>query len=68
MPQPIELMRSATPQRETAPALPARLLESLERSKAQAEAGETVPAAPILDELRASISRMKDKRATQDRT
>jgi hypothetical protein len=47
------------PQQETASAVPGRLLASLERSKTQAGAGETVPAGPILDELRTSIARMK---------
>jgi hypothetical protein len=40
----------------------AALLESLERSKAQAEAGLSVPLEPVLDELRASIARMEAKR------
>ena len=68
MSRPIEPVRYASPQQETANAVPARLMESLERSKAQAEAGETVPAGPILDELRASIARMKAKRAAQGQT
>jgi hypothetical protein len=64
----IEFMRNTSPQREAAPALPVRLLKSLERSKAQADAGETVPAGPIMDELRASITRMKAKRTAQGQT
>ncbi len=36
-------------------------MRSLERSKAQVEAGTTVPLEPALDRLRASIARMKAK-------
>jgi hypothetical protein len=42
-------------------------LESLDRSQAQAEAGETVPLEPVLDRLRASIARMKAKRSEENR-
>jgi hypothetical protein len=42
--------------------VPVALLESLERSKAQVEAGLSVPLEPALDRLRASIARMKAKR------
>jgi hypothetical protein len=47
---------------------PASLTRSLELSKAQIEAGETVPLEPALDRLRASIARMEAKRiaAEQD--
>ncbi len=38
---------------------PSGWLESLERSKAEIEDGQTVPLEPFLDELRASIERMK---------
>ena len=38
---------------------PAEWLESLERSKAQIAAGETVPLLPILDRLRASAERLE---------
>jgi hypothetical protein len=41
---------------------PGWLVESLERSEAQIAAGETVPLEPVLDRLRASIARMRDKR------
>jgi len=44
-------------------AVPPALIESLERSKAQAEAGLSVPLEPALDRLRASIARMKTKQA-----
>jgi hypothetical protein len=42
--------------------VPAGWIDSLERSKAQIEAGETVPLEPFLDELRDSIARMKKRR------
>jgi hypothetical protein len=49
---------------ETRTALvPAGWVESLERSKAQIEAGQTLPIEPALDRLRASIARMEAKRA-----
>jgi hypothetical protein len=38
---------------------PANWLASLAESRAEAEAGHVVPLEPILDELRASIARMK---------
>jgi hypothetical protein len=41
---------------------PAWLARSLELSKAQIEAGETVSIEPALDRLRASIARMEAKR------
>jgi hypothetical protein len=41
---------------------PGWLVESLERSEAQIAAGQTVPLEPVLDRLRASIARMRDKR------
>jgi hypothetical protein len=45
---------------------PAWLTESLELSKAQIAAGETVPLEAALDRLRASIARMEAKRATSE--
>ena len=47
--------------------VPAGWREALDRSQAQAEAGQTVPLEPVLDRLRASIARMKAKRTEQDR-
>jgi len=41
--------------------VPPGWIDSLERSKAQIEAGATVPLAPFLDELRDSIARMKKR-------
>lgn len=38
---------------------PGWMMESLERSEAQIESGQTVPLEPVLDRLRASIARMK---------
>jgi hypothetical protein len=38
---------------------PLWLTESLERSEAQIEAGQTVSLEPVLDRLRSSIARMK---------
>jgi len=40
------------------------MLEALERSNAQIAAGETVPLEPFLDDLRASITRMRRRRKT----
>jgi hypothetical protein len=40
-------------------------LASLAQSKAEVEAGDIVPLEPILDELRASIARMKARRDAQ---
>jgi len=45
------------------PPAPATWLEALERSKAQIAAGQTVPLAPVLQRLRASVDRMESKRA-----
>jgi hypothetical protein len=45
---------------------PAWLVDSLELSKAQIAAGETVPLEPALDRLRASIARMEAKRAVAE--
>jgi hypothetical protein len=42
--------------------VPAGWIDSLERSKAQIEAGKTVPLEPFMDELRDSIARMKKRR------
>jgi hypothetical protein len=42
-----------------------RMLESFMRSKAQIEAGQTVPLEPFMVRLRASIARMEAKRAVQ---
>ncbi|MGD0107299.1 MAG: hypothetical protein ABSC06_25155 [Rhodopila sp.] len=41
---------------------PGWVTESLERSEAQIESGQTVPIDPLLDRLRASIARMKAAR------
>jgi hypothetical protein len=38
---------------------PGWIAEALERSEAQIESGQTVPLEPVLDRLRASITRMK---------
>jgi hypothetical protein len=43
--------------------IPAGWLESLAKSKAEVEAGDTVPLEPVLDRARASIARMKARRA-----
>jgi hypothetical protein len=42
------------------------MVESLERSEAQADAGDTVPLEPVLDRLRASIGRMESGKATRE--
>ena len=42
---------------------PGWLVDSLELSKAQIAAGESVPLEPALDRLRASIARMEARRA-----
>ena len=42
---------------------PTWLVEALERSEAQIEAGQTRPLGPVLDRLRASIARMKAGRS-----
>lgn len=42
--------------------IPAGWTASLAQSKAEIEAGQTVPWEPILNELRASIGRMKASR------
>lgn len=42
--------------------IPAGWLESLAKSKAEVEAGKTVPLEPVLDRARASIARMKARR------
>jgi hypothetical protein len=44
---------------------PGWLIESLERSDAQADAGEIVPLEPVLDRLRASIERMRPRTASE---
>jgi len=49
----------------TAPPPPDWLVKSLERSQSQIAAGESVPLEPFLDDLRASIARMKAKRAAK---
>ena len=38
---------------------PAKWLESLERSKVQIAAGQTVPLLPVLDQLRATAERLE---------
>ena len=48
---------------------PVWLVESLERSEAQIAAGQMVPLEPVLDQLRASIARIRGKRRqTEPRT
>jgi hypothetical protein len=42
--------------------IPAGWLASLVQSRAEVEAGEIEPLEPILDELRASIARMRARR------
>jgi hypothetical protein len=42
---------------------PAGWLESLERSKAQIAAGQSVPLLPVLDRLRASAERLEAEQA-----
>ena len=44
---------------------PAWITESLERSEAQIEAGQTVALEPVLDRLRASIARMRTGRSRE---
>ena len=46
-------------------AAPADWVESLDRSKAQIEAGQTVPVEPALQRLRDSLARMDAKRSKQ---
>jgi chromosomal replication initiation ATPase DnaA len=65
MPRPIEVISTDALAPDDTQTAPAALVAFLERSKAQAEGGLTVPLEPILDELRASIARMKAKRAGQ---
>jgi len=43
---------------------PNTMVESLERSNAQIEAGQSVPMQPVLDRLRDSIARMDARRTT----
>jgi len=62
-PRPKEVISYSTPPSKGAGTVPEGLVESLERSKAQVEAGLSVPLEPALDRLRASIARMKSKRA-----
>jgi hypothetical protein len=62
--QPILLFMADTP---TSPVAPAGWLESLERSKAQIAAGESVPLVPILDRLRTSAERLEaEQGVTED--
>ena len=42
-----------------APAAPQDWIDALARSKAQIEAGQTVPLAPVLQRLRESVARME---------
>jgi hypothetical protein len=51
---------------ETKSSAPAWLVESLELSRAQIAAGETVPLEPALDRLRASIAWLEAKRAAAE--
>ncbi len=46
--------------------LPAEWQDSLARSIAQAERGESVPLEPVLQRLRAGVERMKKQRAAED--
>ena len=43
------------------PEAPVEWLESLQRSKAQISAGETVPLLPILDRLRVAAERLEEE-------
>ena len=47
------------PEASHTPQAPARWLESLERSKAQIAAGQTVPLLPVLDQLQATAERLE---------
>lgn len=64
MNKPMHFVPTPAPRRETAPA---GWVESLERSMAEIEAGQTVPIELALDRLRASIARMEAKRAGTDK-
>ncbi len=66
MTRPSESVSFVTPRSKIAGTVPPALVESLERSKAQVEAGLSVPLEPALDRLRASIARMKANRAEQE--
>jgi hypothetical protein len=66
MPGPREAINYADVRPNVSGIAPTALLESLERSKAQVEAGLSVPLEPALDRLRTSIARMKANRAEQD--
>jgi hypothetical protein len=46
---------------------PRWMVESLERSEAQADAGDTVPIEPVLDRLRVRISQMQSGRVKPER-
>lgn len=46
--------------------IPAAWQDSLARSIAQAERGESVPLEPVLERLRVSIERMKRRLATEE--
>jgi len=59
MPRPGKSITYAKHRPQPPGTLPAALLESLERSKAQAEAGVSVPLEPALHRLRASIARIR---------
>jgi hypothetical protein len=63
MPRSVQLRNNTSPRQNPARAAPAELMEALERSKAQAEAGQRVPLEPALNRLRSSIARMKAKSA-----
>jgi hypothetical protein len=43
------------------------MLESLDRSEARIDAGQTVALEPVLDRLRASIARLKDGQGSRRR-
>jgi len=44
---------------------PPAWVDSLDRSKAQIDAGQTVPVEPVLQRLRESLARMEAKRSKQ---
>jgi hypothetical protein len=54
------ILMSSTSNRAPAPL---GWIESLERSRAQIEAGQTVPLEPVLDRLRTSAARMEARLA-----
>ncbi len=63
----INAKRNLTPDIPEAAEAPAGWLEFLDHSEAQIAAGQTVPLAPVLDLMRASIARMEAKRTGTDK-